>query len=329
MKRGTLILIVSFALWILWTPLSADAQPSRKVPRIGVLAAVPASFAGPYVEAGRQAMRELGYVEGQNIAIDYRFAEGKPEQLPDLAAQLVALSVDVIVVVGDRGVHAAKRATSTIPIVMVSAGDPVRDGFVSSLARPGGNITGFSSLLPELNAKQLGLLKEAVPRASRLAVLWNPASSGGVLGFREMQSAAPTLGIKLQSLEVRTPEQIEPAFSAMVNERADGFIVLTDPLTFRNRKRIVALAAKHRLPAIYEVREFVDDGALMSYGPSLIAMIRRAPVYVDKILKGARPADLPVEQPTRFEFVVNLKTARALDLAIPQSVLLRADHVIQ
>lgn len=236
MKRGTLSLIVSVALWSLWAPLPSHAQQA-KIPRIGVLAGLPASFAAPYVEAGRQVLRELGYVEGQNVAIEYRFAEGRPEQLPALATELVALKVDVIVVVGDRGVHAAKRATSTIPIVMVSAGDPVRDGFVSSLARPGGNITGLSSLLPELNAKQLGLLREAIPKASRVAVLWNPTSSGGVLGYREMQTAAPTLGIKLLSLEVRTPEEIEPAFSAMTSERADGFIVLTDPLTFRHRNR--------------------------------------------------------------------------------------------
>ena len=330
MRNGaTPVFIVVLALSILAVPPAAEAQQLGKVPRIGVLSTLSSSFAVPYIEAGRQALRDLGYIEGQNIAVEYRFAEGRNERLADLAMDLVRLRVDIIVVVGDRAVQAAKEATSTIPIVMVSAGDPIADGFVSSLARPGGNITGLSSLLPELNAKMLGLLKEAVPKASRLAVLWNPKSSGGHHGLKAMQAAAPALGLALQSVEVQAPEELERAFSSMTSGNADGFVVLTDPVTFRNREEIGALAAKHRLPGICEVREFVNSGCLMSYGPSLIGMIRRAPIFIEKILKGAKPADLPVEQPTRFEFVINLKTAKVLGLRIPQVVLLQADEVIQ
>ncbi len=325
MKRARLLATLA----VLLASVAVEAQQPRNLPRVGVLSGVSPAFASPYIEVGRQALRDLGYVEGQNIAIEYRFADGRGDRLGELAVELVRLKPDVIVVVGDRAVDAVKHATSTIPIIMVSAGDPVRSGFVASLPRPGGNVTGLSSLLPELNAKELGLLKEALPKIFRIAVLWNPRSSGGQLGVQAMQGAAKQLGIDLLSLEVRTPEELEPAFTAMVEGGAGAFVVLTDPLTFSRRANILALAMKHRLPGMYEVREFVSEGGVMSYGPSLRALIGRAPIFIDKILKGAKPAELPVEQPTKFELVINLKTAKALGLAIPQSLLLRADEVIE
>ena len=294
-----------------------------------MLVAANPNLAAPYIEAGRQALRELGYVEGQNITLEFRFASGQAELLPQFAGDLVRLKVDVLVVVGDRAVDAAKQATGTIPIVMVAAGDPVRSGFVSSLARPGGNITGLSSFLPELDGKLLGLLKEAVPRASRVAVLWNPRSRGGALGLKEMQAVAPGLGIALRSLEIQAPDEIERAISGLANNHVQALAVITDPLTFSQRTRILDLTVKHKLPAMFEVREFVNDGGLISYGPSLIALMRRSTTFVDKIIKGARPGDLPVEQPTRFELVVNLRTARAIGLTIPQSLLFRAADLIQ
>ncbi len=308
---------------------AADAQPAARVPRVGVLSGVAASFAVAYIEAGREGLRELGYVEGRNILGEFRFAGGTTDSLADLAADLVRLKVDVLVAVGDRAVDAAKHATNTIPIVMVAGGDPIRSGFVATLARPGGNITGLSSLLPEMDAKLLELLKEATPHASRVGVLWNPQSHGGTLGYQAMRAAAPRLGVALQSLEVRTPDEIDRAFATMTADRISAFVVLTDPLTFGQRRRILELAAKHKLPGMYEVREFVNEGGLVSYGPSLVAMMRRAAAYVDKILKGAKPADLPVERPTTFELVINIKTAKALGLTMPPSFLLRVDQVIE
>jgi putative ABC transport system substrate-binding protein len=316
-------------LGVLATPGVSSAQPARKVSTIGVLSATSADYALPYIEMGRQGMRDLGYVEGRDFVPELRFADFKgPDRLRELAIELVHLKPDVVVVVGDRAVEAVKQATTTIPIVMVSAGDPVRSGFVTSIARPGGNITGLSSQLPELNAKELALLKEALPKASRFAVLWNPKSSGGGLGVKAMQAAAPQLGIGLQSLEVRAPEELEPAFAAMAQASVAGFVVLTDPLTFSRRKEILALATKHRLPGMYEVREFVDEGGMMSYGPSLRDLMRRAPTFIDKLLKGAKPADLPIEQPNKFEMVMNLKAAKAFGVTIPPSLLARADQVI-
>ncbi len=329
MTRRTVWPLPFLVLSIFWAASAHGAAAAGKVHRLGVLALAPAAFAAPYIEACRQELRALGYVEGQNLAVDFRFVAGRFELLPGLAAEIVRLQPDVIVASGDRAIQAIKEATSTIPLVMVSAGDPVRSGFVASLARPGGNVTGLSSLLPELNAKELSILKEAVPRASRVAVLWNPRSHGGVLGFKEMQAAAPSLHVTLQSLEVRTPDELEPAFAGMAREQAGALIVLTDPLTFGNRNRIIDLAVRGRIPSMFEVREFVDAGGLMSYGPSLITMFRRSAVYIDKILKGAKPADLPVERPTRFELVINLKTAKALGLTIPPAVLIRGDQVIQ
>ena len=329
MKVRTARLLLILALCILLGPLSASAQQANKVPRIGVLWGGPAEFARPYVEAGRRVLGELGYVEGKDFTAEYRFGERKPGAVDTLAAELVQLKVDVIVAAGDPAIRAAQRATTTIPIVMVAAGDPVRGGFVASVARPGGNITGMTFLSRELSAKRLEILKEAVPTASRVAVLWNPDNPGGLLGFQATQAAAETLRLTLQSLEVRTATDIEPAFRAMADGHAQTIIVLTDPLTSSLRGRIADLATKSRLPIMGELREFTDWGGLISYGPSLLSMAQRTATYIDKILKGAKPSDLPVEQPTKFELVINLKTAKALGLTIPQSVMIRADEVIQ
>jgi putative ABC transport system substrate-binding protein len=325
------MMMLATLLWVsaLGSSSVADAQSPVRVPRVGVLSAVAASFAAPYIEAGRAGLSELGYVEGRNILGEFRFGGGTASSLPDLAADLVRLKVDVIIAVGDRAVEAAKQATTTIPVVMVAGGDPIRSGFVTTLARPGGNITGLSSLLPEMDAKLLELLKEVTPQSSRVGVLWNPQSHGGTLGYQAMKAAAPRLGVTLQSLEVRTPDEIDRAFATMMGDHVGAFVVLTDPLTFGQRRRILDQAVKHRLPGMYEVREFVNEGGLVSYGPSLAAMMRRAAVYVDKILKGAKAADLPVEQPTKFELVINLKTAKALGLTLAPAFLLRADQVIE
>ena len=316
------------ALALITLPLGAYGQ-APKIPRVGVLSTLPAPYAAPYVEAGKAALRDAGYIEGQNILVEYRFAGRSLETLQAQAAELVALKVDALVVVGDLAIRTAQKATTTIPIIMVSGGDPVASGYVASVARPGGNITGMSSLLPEMDAKLLALLKETVPKATRVAVLWNPNSHGGVLGFKEMQAAAPGLKVTLLSIEVRKPDELEAAYAAITAQKADGLLVITDPITFGNRGQIIEFAAKHRLPAMYEVREFVNEGGLMSYGPSLVAMIRRVPILLDKILKGAKPADIPVEQPTQFEMVVNEKTAKAIGLTIPPPVLVRADAVIR
>lgn len=307
-----------------------EAQQRTKVPLIGAITGPSSSVAPPYIEAGRRGLRELGYVEGQNIAIEYRFGGGRgsaAERLPVLAAELVNLKVDVIVAVGDPAIYAAKKATTTIPIVMTAAGDPVAGGLVASLARPGGNITGTTFLSSELAGKRLELLREAVPKASRAVALWNPKNPGGSLDLKETQVAARAMGVALQVLEVQDPKEFDRAFSAMT--KPELLIVLTDPVTWSNRREIVDLAAKHRLPAMYELREFVDTGGLMSYGPSLLAMVERAAFYVDKILKGAKPGDLPVERPTRFELIINLKAAKQIGLSIPPELLTRANTVIK
>ncbi len=323
------VFIVAVALGLLAAPLTADAQQVRKVPRIGFLYHISPSVAPHYADPFRQGLRELGYVEGQNLAVEYRSAEGKLERLPDLAAELVRLGVEVIVVVTTQATLAAKNATGTIPIVMANAGDPVGAGLVQSLARPGGNITGLSVLAPELSGKQLQLLKEVLPKVSRVAVLGNPGTPLYAVYLPETRAAGRALGVQLHLLEVRGPDEFEGAFGAATKGRAGGLLVLADPLMTAHRTRVVALAAKHRLPAMYPFRDLVDVGGLMSYGASLSVNLRRAAVYVDKILKGAKPGDLPVEQPTRFELVINLKTAKALGLTIPQTILIRADHVIQ
>jgi ABC-type uncharacterized transport system substrate-binding protein len=320
-------LAVVLALSLTLAPLAAPAQqPPGKTARIGFLGDVVPSF---LVEAFRRGLHELGYVEGQNIAIEYRFSEGKYERLPGLAAELVRLKVDVIVASSPPATEAAKQATSTIPIVFTVSGDPVADGFVASLARPGGNLTGLATISPELVGKQLEMLKTVAPKVSRVAVLQNPSNQGHRPTLRRAEDAARTLEVQLQILAARNPSEIEAAFAAMSSQRAGGVLVLRDAMFRAHRAQIVALAAKSRLPAVYGLREEAEAGGLMAYGASVPLLFRRAATYVDKILKGAKPADLPVEQPTKFELVINLKTAKALGLTIPQSILTRADEVIQ
>jgi len=329
MRLRQIGLILTLALGLLLAPLAADAQPAAKGPRVGyVLGASPAT-AGHLAQAFLGGLRELGYVEGQNITIEYRWAEGKLERLPDLVADLIRLKVDVIVSSTSPAIRAAKQQTSTIPIVMAGVTDPVGAGFVASLARPGGNVTGLSMLATELSGKRLDLLKEMLPNLSRVAVVWNPTHPGQALALKDTQVVAQALGVTLMSMEVRTREDFEGVFAAIGKERAGAVSVLPDPLTFAHRGQLTALAAKHRLPAMYGFREFVDAGGLMSYGASVPDLWRRAATYVDKILKGAKPSDLPVEQPTQFELVINLKTAKQIGLTIPQSVLYRADKVIK
>jgi putative ABC transport system substrate-binding protein len=303
-------------------PLAAEAQPRVKVPRIGYIGDTP----GPYAEAFRQGLRERGYIEGETIAIEYRWAEGKHDRLPDLVAELVQLKVDVLVPVGTQPSRAAKQATSTIPIVMAQVGDPVGSGLVANLARPGGNITGVSVIGREILAKQLELLKQAVPRASQVAVLWNPTN---FLIWGELQVAAQGLGVTLHSVAVQQPEEVESAFAAIRAVQVDALHVIQDHLLFSHRTRIVDFAAQSRLPAIYMYREWADAGGLIAYGASLREVHRRVAELVDKILKGAKPADLPVEQVMRLNLVINLKTATALGLTLPPSILFLADEVIR
>jgi putative tryptophan/tyrosine transport system substrate-binding protein len=314
---------------LLAAPLAAEAQQTGKVPRIGFLSPASSTTAPHVVEAFRQGLRDLGYVEGQNIVVEYRYANGKAEALPDLAAELVSLEVDVIVASGTPGPLAAKSATKTIPIVMASAGDPVRTGLVASLARPGGNVTGLSTLTPDLGGKRLQLVKELLPGVARVAVLWNAANPYTVLLVREIEAAARTLRVQIQSLEVRGPDDFQNVLPTAISGGAGALVVVDDPLTVSSRTLIVSFAAQHRLPAMYGFREFAEAGGLMAFGANLADLYRRAPVYVDKILKGAKPADLPVEQPAKFDLVINLKTAKALGLKIPPSLLLRADQVIE
>ncbi len=309
-------------------PLAAVAQPLPKVPRIGYLA--PLSLAGdPRLPAFLQGLRELGYEEGRNITIEYRFADGRPERLPGLAADLVRMKVDVIVTGQPPAAMAAKGATGTIPIIFTVAGDPIAEGFVSSLSRPGGNMTGLASIAPALIGKQLELLREVVPRISRVAVLQNPINHGHPPQLRQAEDAARVLGVQLQILKAGSIAEIEAAFAAMRSDRASGLLVLRDPVFVAQRDRIAALAIEARLPTMCGVREEAAAGGLMAYGASNFEMSRRAATFVDKILKGARPANLPVEQPTKFELVINLKTAKALGVTIPPSLLLRADQVIE
>ena len=320
--------------WLLATALLTTAPPiaaqqPTKVPRIGFLGASSASVLVARIEAFRQGLRDLGYVEGKNIVIEWRSAEGKLDGLPALAAELVRLKVDVIVTTGPAPTRPAKEATSTIPIVMAFDNDPVGNGFVASLARPGGNITGLSTLAPEISGKQLEVLKEIVPRLSRVAVLGSSTTPGNAQSLKETELAAGAFGVKVQYLDVRDPKDIDTAFRATGKGRADAILVLTSPVFNPYRTEIADLAVKNRLPAIYSTPEFVEDGGLMTYGVSLTDLYRRAATYVDKILKGAKPADLPVEQPKKFEFIVNLKAAKQIGLTIPPNVLVRADRVIK
>jgi putative ABC transport system substrate-binding protein len=310
---------------LLFTVSPAEAQQPKRVPRIGYIATVSAASIRDRYEAFRQGLRDLGYTEGKNIVIESRFAEGKPDRLPDLAAELVRLNVDVIVTSGPPSTRAAKKATSTIPIVMAEDPDPVATGLVASLARPGGNITGLSSLSPEISGKRLEILKEVLPKLSRVAVL----GTGNAALVRETDLAAQALGLQLQYLEIREPNDIEAAFQKTAKGRADAVMLLENPVNLSHRKKIVDLAVRNRLPAIYPWPEFVEEGGLVTYTASRTDLFRRAATYVDKILKGAKPADLPVEQPTKFEFVINLNAAKQIGVTIPPNVLARADRVIR
>jgi ABC-type uncharacterized transport system substrate-binding protein len=326
-KTKITVLTLSAMLFALCS--SAEAQQPTKISRIGFLGASSAFTLAARIEAFRQGLRELGYVEGKSIVIEYRWAEGKFDRLPALAAELVRLKVDVIVTGGTTSTRAAKKATVTIPIVMGFDNDPVGNGFVASLAHPGGNITGLSTLAPEISGKQLELLKEIVPRLSRVAVLGSSTTPGTAQARREIELAAGALKVQLQYLDVLSPKDIETAFQAASKGHADAVLALTNPILNQNRKALADLAVKNRLPAIYYSAEFVEDGGLMTYSVSTTDPFRRAAVYVDKILKGAKPAELPVEQPQKFEFIINLKAAKQIGLTIPPNVLVRADRVIK
>jgi ABC-type uncharacterized transport system substrate-binding protein len=327
-RRG----FIAGTLGLLAAPLAAEAQPAGKVHRIGFLGSGSATGDPRTREAFREGLREFGWVEGQNLVIEYRFAEGQSDRLPDLATELVRLKVDVIAAGPTPPVLAAKKATGTIPIVGMSLTDPVGLGLVASLARPGGNVTGVTySVGTETFGKGLELLKEAVPKVRHVAVLSNPASPSQSLAIASLKSAARALGLELLLLEARGPTQLDGAFAAMAKDGVEALFVVTDPtyLLPGAAARLADLAAKSRLPSMHAQRAAVESGGLMSYGPSIVAIYRRGAVYVDKILKGAKPADLPIEQPTKFELVINLKTAKALGLTIPPAVLARADEVIQ
>ena len=324
------IVICLLLTFFLLTVSLAQAQQPTKIPRIGYLDGGFPSTNAARIDAFRQGLRELGYVEEKNIVVEYRHAEGKLDHLPALAAELVRLKVEVLVMGGGgASTGSGKEATKTLPIVMVAAVDPVAQGFVTSLARPGGNVTGLSTLSPEISGKRLELLKEIVPKLSRVAVLGTSTGTATALSLKEVEPAAGALGVKLQFLDVLGPKDIEPAFRAASKGRAEGVLVLTGPVINLQRKRIAELAAKNRLPAIYPFPDYVEAGGLMSYSANIVDLYRRAATYVDKILKGAKPADLPVEQPIKFEFIINLKAAKQIGLTIPPNVLARADKVIK
>ena len=327
-RRLALVVFVSVAL--LATPFLAASQPAQKMFRVGFLSAAGRTPDGAPARPFRETLRGLGYVEGQNITYEARFAEAKFERLPDMAAELVRLRVDVLVTQGGAATVAAKQATSTIPIVMsLASGDAVATGMIASLARPGQNITGLTDESVQLSAKRMELLKEAVPKAARIAVLWNANDQGMTLRYREIERAARLLNVEVQALGVREPDDFDGAFSTMARQRPDAMFLVADALTNLNRKRFIEFAATQRIPAMYEVDLFVRDGGLMSYGPKFEDSFRQAALYVDRILKGAKPADLPAQQPTTYILAVNLKTAATLGLAIPPSLLLRANEVVQ
>jgi len=321
--------VVVILVLVLGCVRMAAAQQPTKIPRIAFLGTASASVVATRVEAFREGLRELGYVEGKNIVMEYRFGEGKSNEVTTLAVELARSKVDVIVTAGSAGTRSAKEATVTIPIVMGNEGDPVASGFVASLARPGGNITGMSNLSPEISGKQLELLKETVPKLSRVGVLGDAALPGQAQILKEVQLAAAALAVKTHFLAVQSPKEIETSFRAAAKTSADAMLVLETPLINSQRSQIAALAAKSRLPAIYMNPEYVEDGGLMSYGASIAELYRRAATYVDKILRGAKAADLPVEQPKKFEFIINLKAAKQIGLTIPPNVLARADRVIR
>jgi putative ABC transport system substrate-binding protein len=323
---GIFALVVTLAL----CGAVADAQQAGKVPRIGFLDPSTASGSAVLVDAFRQELSKLGWIEGKNISVDYRFAEGKRERLPELAADLVRLKVDLIVVTGVQSALAAKKATTTIPIVFASAPDPVGLGLVASLGRPGGNVTGLSNLAPELNTKRLEILKDAVPKLARVGLLWTPGAGGGDIQLKELRPAAQALKLKLEEITTQPDAKgLESAFQAAKQKQVGAIMTSAGRRLFGERKRIVELAGKYRLPAIYIQKEFVDEGGLMFYGADYDDLFRRAAVYVDKILKGVKPADLPVQQATKFEFVINLKAAKKIGLTIPVEVVAKANKVIQ
>jgi putative ABC transport system substrate-binding protein len=324
MPLRLLVVLIVFALCI-----PAEAQQAKNLHRIGFLSGPSLSSIKPRMEAFRQSLRDLNYIEGQNISIEWRSADGVDERLPKLAAELVQLKVDVIITRATPATQAAKDATKTIPIVMTNVSDPVGSGLVASLSHPGGNVTGVTNVLSDLGGKQLELLKEVSPKVSHIAILWDPANASNVPWLEEMKVAAGVLRITLQPLKVHALSDLEPALAAAKREHADALSVLANAVTSTYRAQIVEYAAKNRLSSLYGSSEPVEIGGLMSYGPNPIELYRRAAVYVDKILKGAKPADLPVEQPTKFELVINLKTAKQIGLTIPQSVLYRADKVIK
>jgi putative tryptophan/tyrosine transport system substrate-binding protein len=329
-------LIVALGAGALSAPFGSFAQQQSKVSRIGILSPGAPFDAGRNPSALavlfgalRESLRELGYVEGQNIAVESRWAEGNYERLPGLAAELVGLKVDVIVTYGTPASQAAKRATGSVPIVMAAIIDPVASGIITNLARPGGNLTGQSMMSPDLVGKQLEMLKEVIPKLSRVALLSNPANPGNAPQVQHGQDAARALGVRIQPLKASTPSEIDSAFAAMTNEQAGAFIVVVDAMLLDHRIRIADLAARRRLPAIYGLSDHAEAGGLMAYGPNRLVMFHHAATYVDKILKGAKPGDLPVEQPTKFELTVNMKTAKALGITIPNSILVRAGKVIE
>ena len=331
MNRKITVLTLYATLFVLSVRVEAQ-QPARKVPRIGILHATASTstFAGR-IEAFRQGLRDLGYVEGKNIRIEYRWAEGKLDRLPALAAELVDLNVDALVSAGgNSATRALRQATMSIPIVMTYGSDPVAAGFISSLAQPGGNVTGLTSITADLSGKRLELLTETVPKPSRVAVLYDPGDPAKIAEFKEIQIAALALGVQLQSLEVRSSQEIESVFKSTTNAKGNALMVLYTVITSgRNHKQIVELATKNRLPTMFSERDLVETGGLMSYGPNYSDLHRRTAIYVDKILKGAKPADLPVEQPMKFELIINLKAAKQIGLTIPPNVLARADKVIR
>ena len=329
MSARTVVRLVLCALGLLTAPLAATAQQAGGTVTIGYLGNASPSLEAALVDAFREGLRQLGYVEGQNLVITYQWAEGQQERFAALAAELVRLQPDVILTAGTPGTLAAKHATQSIPIVTAIAGDPVAAGLVSSLAKPGGNVTGLSTLATELEGKRLELFKQAIPTLSRVAALLNPANPFATLAWKALQPAAEALGVQLQPVEARGPQDLERALATVKEARPDGLIIVPDRFLLTYRASIVHFMAEHRLPGMFPFRQFVEEGGLLAYGPDYTDMYRRAATYVDKILRGAKPADLPMEQPTKFELVINLKTAHALGLTIPPPLLFQADQVIQ
>jgi putative tryptophan/tyrosine transport system substrate-binding protein len=317
-----------FIGWLLAMQVRA-ARAQAKIPRVGLLAAGSAHPRPRPIEALIEALRDLGYVEGRTIQIEYRWAEGRPERLDALAADLVRVNVDLIVASGDAAIRAARQASRMVPIVMATSGDAVSAGFVESLARPGGNVTGMTAITPELSAKRLQILKELLPRVSRVAVLWNPTDTVQALDWSETQSAARSLGMSLQSIEFRTPSDVDRALAALAQSPPEALVVFNATETVERRAQLVEVTSMRRIPAVYDASEWVVAGGLVAYGVTHASLFRRSATFIDRILKGAKPADLPVEQPTAFLLAINAKTAQALNLTIPQSLLLRADEVIQ